>query len=207
MAYATVQDMRDEGVTDPPYSDQLVQKRIDLASTLFEDLTGKFFERRDDYTLRLDGQGQSVLLLPVPPINATAVSSVTVNGEELDSDAYSVWQPYGDAGKLYPRLIKTYGTWRKGTGNIVIVGSFGYVDDTEEPPALVKDAVLRMATELLPQIGDTSARRAGLVKRERNRDYEYELSEKLLQMRSGRFDDPMIPSAIARFKGVRMAAV
>lgn len=204
MAYITLQDMRNEGVKDPPFSDAWVTERIRLASSLFEIATGRYFERRDSQTFLLDGSGSKVLRFVIPPVATDAITSVTLDGTLVDSSEYQVIIPYSPAANIHARLVRLAGCWRRGSENIAIVGSFGVVDEAGQTPYLVKDAIKRIATLEMPQIGDADARRSREIIEEEHRDYRYKLSDQVT--RSGSFGDRDIDRIVATFKPIGIAA-
>ncbi|MCP4676629.1 MAG: hypothetical protein GY854_14170, partial [Deltaproteobacteria bacterium] len=75
MAYCTVADIRDEGITDAQVSDVRLSLLIDEATQTIDRITGWFFEPRQ-MTLRLDGRGAPTIEPPYPPIS---ISEFLVN--------------------------------------------------------------------------------------------------------------------------------
>ena len=70
--YATVTELRNEGVTEAQASDPRLERLIDEASRLIDRATGWFFEPRP-MTLLLDGRGTPSVEPPVPPIRLDQV--------------------------------------------------------------------------------------------------------------------------------------
>src|SRR5690606_34186710 len=68
--YASVADLRDEGVSVAQASDARLVALIDEAGRAIDSFTGWFFEPRS-LTLRLDGRGTPSIEPPVPPIELT----------------------------------------------------------------------------------------------------------------------------------------
>ena len=64
--YATVADLRAEGVTVAQADDARLEALIDAATAEIDRVTGWFFEPRA-LTLTLDGRGAPSLELPAPP--------------------------------------------------------------------------------------------------------------------------------------------
>ena len=72
--YATVADLRDEGVTEAQATDARLLTLIEEASRLIDRLTGWFFEPRDA-TYRFDGRGTPSIEPPAPPIHLDALTA------------------------------------------------------------------------------------------------------------------------------------
>jgi hypothetical protein len=82
--YATVAELRGEGVTEAQATDARLLTLIDEASRLIDRLTGWFFEPRDA-TYRLDGRGTPSIEPPAPPIRLDALT-VAAAAIPMDSD-------------------------------------------------------------------------------------------------------------------------
>lgn len=206
MAYLALQDIRAEGVTDPPYNDAYVTGRIAIAQALIERLTKQFFEKRADYVLKLKGRGHDTLWLPVPPVSESSVASVRIAGddEDIDPETYEVEMDLPD-GRMNPKLVRTYGTWSE-SYKYVITGDFGFVEADESTPLEIKDLAKRLVVYNLPKIGDVGGQRESEIIREKLRDYEYQLSE-AAQSRLGPFGDRKIDRLIAMFTRTMITTV
>jgi len=206
MAYIVIQDLRDEGVTDPPYSDSYVQDRIALAQSLIEELTGRFFEKKEAYVVTLDGTGHELLWLPVPPAGIDSITKVEVGGDELDADDYELLMPSVPDGRFNPKLRLLSGYWPTGKSNIVITGDFGFVDPGETPttPVNIKHLCKKIAVWGLPMVGDPEAQRGGRIIQESLGDYSYRLSE--ISQR-GFFGDSTVDGLLAMYKTKRIRGV
>lgn len=87
--YCSIQDMRDEGYNDPPYSDARILAKIKRASRWIERVTGRWFEpRAREFTLRARG-GQK-LFCPAPIIRLDSATIVYNRGEEFDETDLSL---------------------------------------------------------------------------------------------------------------------
>jgi len=213
MAYITVQDMRNEGVTDPPYNDSVVENRIALAQALIERILECFFEKRDDMTFKLDGTGHDFLSLPIPPVSVSSITSVKQVVDDGNEDEYEatdyevVMDPFPD-GRFDPKLRTKGGTWPKGTRNIHVTGDFGFVDDDGQGGYTTPLEIQRLCKLItnwgLPQIADAEARRAGQIVEESLKDYRYRLDE---AERSGMFGDPEIDGIFAMYSVPAMGAL
>ena len=211
MAYITVEDLRAEGVGADICLEPRLQERIDLAQALVEKLTGRFFEAREDFTLRVDGSGHDILWLPIPPVDVDAITSAAISGEAVDPEDYFVDMPTFPDGRFAPALIRTSGEWTKGKRNIVVTGTFGHVDvvrdgETVEyhTPRLIKTLVMRICIDQLPRLGDVEAQRASRIMEETLKDYTYKLDT---AARTGRYGDPHIDRLLAMFHKPVMGTV
>lgn len=64
--YATVQDLRDEGVTEAQASDMRLSLLIEEAGAAIDQITGWFFEPRE-MTVYMNGRGVPSIEPPYPP--------------------------------------------------------------------------------------------------------------------------------------------
>lgn len=205
MAYATIADMRAEGVTDPPYDDPRVQATLDLATLLIDKLTGWWFEPRS-LELYVDGRGHDVLFLGVPIIDVTKIEiGDGTTWTEIDLDDIEVYNRH-ISGQLHPvddrynpqivreqsfltpelpeQEIVSY--WPKGTQNVRVTGSFGFTDPdgtaTGKTPDLIKWACLRLAIKELPGMASDSwdeVHARSRIKTEKTRDQSITLGNAL----------------------------
>ena len=163
MAIITLQDIRDQGLTEEEASDDELTLAIAAAEEDLREYTGgRWFEPIEfpsDSPLLLDGTGTDTIVLPVPIIR---LDSVSEDGAELSIADLAVYG-YVDRrpdNRGYARICKrgvipspladAWGTssrvWKARRQVVALVGSFGYVeaDGTSSPP-LVKKAALRLA--------------------------------------------------------------
>lgn len=207
MSYATIADARAEGVTTEQAADPRLQCLLDDASRYIDDATGQWFEPRAA-TLRLDGTGLDWLALPSPPVALTGVA--------LDGTALVVGDLLvdGTPGELpdrrrAPQLIRPSGCWARGRRNVVVVGSFGFVEaDLTSPPPAIREACLRLAVRNLARIADAEGqveRRAGEVFRETTDGHSYERGGVLPGApggwrNNGLTGDPDVDRALERYR-------
>jgi hypothetical protein len=144
-AYTTLAALRDEGVTVAQADDARLRQLITLASELVESITRQWFDARPT-TLRLDGDGTGLLVLPVPIVS---VSRVLVAGTSLELDRVAVYNRFVPDDRRNPKLVRRSGCWPCGEQNIEVEGVFGYVDPAPGAPGVVTPAAIRRATELL----------------------------------------------------------
>lgn len=145
MAYATIQDVRDFGVSTTDASDARVTRALARATATIDDFTGRVFGVAETKTLAIDGVYSGMVPLPAP---FSTITAVKVAGVELDSDQYSVrdyglvlnnvrirdadgFPLYWSAARLYPRIAVT----------VEVSATFG---TTDIPPAIV-DATVMLA--------------------------------------------------------------
>lgn len=178
MAYATVAEMRAEGVADPPFDDNRIQVALDLATVLIDRATGWWFEPRS-LTILLDGRGHDTLYVGVPIIDVTKVEvkGSDLTWDEVDLDDVEVYNrhlsnqtsPVDD--RMNPKIVRAvvppwrrrleghlYSYWWEGEKNVRVTGKFGFTDydtgDTPDPdgvtPPLIAWACKRLAIRELP---------------------------------------------------------
>jgi len=202
-AYITLSDVRAENISADPFTNEWVTDRINKACTLVDMLIGSFFEAREGHVITLNGRGHPLLWLPVPPVTETAITSVTVNGEAIESTSYEVVMDESSSLRT-TQLFRTLGNhWPKGIRNIVVAGTFGIVDVvpgdpvTFATPILIKELVARICIWGLPKIGDSDGLKDSRIVEEKLKDYSYKLQA---VGNSGYFKDPKIDNLIALYQ-------
>ncbi|MBR1602765.1 MAG: hypothetical protein IJ667_04940 [Synergistaceae bacterium] len=177
--YCSIEDIRNEGVTDEQADDAKLENLIKLACNYIDTMTGQFFEPREQ-VLRLDGRGGKILRLPVFLIEAY---SVIVSGEEISD--YVLYNRMSD--RFYPKIYRNQG-WRKGILNISVQGLWGYVDKAETgyaTPELIKRAAMKLALYNFPDLGDKEAQAekalSGLLQSETTDGHSYSLNGEILK--------------------------
>jgi hypothetical protein len=207
VAYIDVSDIRSEGVMEL-IEDDRIETCITLAQSLIERLTGMFYEARSDYVLQLDGRDNNLLRLPVPPAATNAISTVTIDDEVLEDTDYRVIMPQVPDGRLNSKIMRIGGVWPRGTGNVTLTGTFGYVDVVSEgvyrTPDLIKELCKRITIWGLPEIADAEAQKSSRIISEAIGNYRYQLSE---AERNGYFGDVRIDNLIAMFRRPRICVV
>lgn len=179
--YASVADLRAEGVTAAEASDARLELLLDEASRLIDRVTGWFFEPRA-LTLRLSGRGAPSIELPVPPIR---LDRLVLGTAELPIDEHHlliVGAPVM-TGFDGPRFTRRYGrTFPRGHGNVVAEGLWGFTeyDGTptgRTPPAIRRATMLLVLRSMAPLADDASfeARSRWRIIEERTRDQSYRL--------------------------------
>jgi hypothetical protein len=173
MAYASLADLRAEGVTEGVADDARIERALHDATATIDRLCGWFFEPRD-LTIRLDGRGRRSLLLPVPPIR---IESIEVDEQLVPLDEVRLEGAPIGAGFLEPRIIRIGGVFARGTQNVQLIGRFGYTlaDGTAHgvTPPPIRRATLLLAMRNLPGLATDAgrdARDAWRIIEERTRD-------------------------------------
>ncbi|MBQ8692792.1 MAG: hypothetical protein IJ520_06570 [Synergistaceae bacterium] len=177
--YCSIEDIRNEGVTEEQADDAKLESLIKLACNYIDTMTGQFFEPREQ-VLRLDGRGGKILRLPVFLIEAY---SVIVSGEEISD--YVLYNRMSD--RFYPKIYRNQG-WRKGILNISVQGLWGYVDKAESgyaTPELIQRAAMKLALYNFPDLGDKEAQEekalSGLLQSETTDGHSYSLNGEILK--------------------------
>lgn len=174
MGYITVAEAQAVGHTADLVE---LQARINEASKLIDDLTGWWFEPRS-LAFTLDGSGGKTQPLHAPII---AITSVELDGELVDPEAYVVYNRHvsensiiPEDDRLFPRIERrwrseagligdlyygaTAGVWPRGQRNLRIEGSFGYTDPpgpTGSTPLAIKRATFLLLNTMLIPLGPT----------------------------------------------------
>ena len=191
--YASVADMRDEGVTPAVASDERLAALLAEACAFIDRVTGWFFEPRT-MAVRMDGRGTPSIEPPYPPIR---IDSLTISGTPASlqpDDLLIVGAPVAvgfDAPRFtmvqkwaFPEngcAIPFRRTFPKGEGNVVATGLWGYTEPDGSPTGMIPSAIRRAAMLIalrniaLLGTGDTAAKSQWRVLEERTRDQSYRL--------------------------------
>jgi hypothetical protein len=179
--YASVADLRAEGVAAAAASDARLELLLDEATRLIDRLTGWFFEPRA-LTLRLSVRGAPSLELPVPPIR---LDRLMLGDAELplDSTALLIVGAPVQPGFDGPRLTLRHGRrFPYGRGNVVAEGLWGFTEDDGTPegrtPLAIRRACMLLALRNLAPLADDAsfeARSRWRIVEERTRDQSYRL--------------------------------
>jgi hypothetical protein len=138
--YATVQDIRDRGVTEDVADDPTVTRALSRARIVIDAYCGRDFLRREE-TYLVDGTGRPALFLDDRPV--IEVVELKIDDAPVDAESFRL---YGEAG--YIRFVgeRTIfmghpGSFPRGTQNVEVRGSFGF----EAVPPEVKEACILLA--------------------------------------------------------------
>lgn len=177
--YATVQDIRDEGVPTPP-DDARVTQSLELATQYIDLVTGRWF---DDVakTLIEDSKDSKAIFLDIPIIS---VSEIKVDDTMIAPENYKLYnrgpQDLDNPKIIFYPDVKT-SRLNRGYQNVEITGHFGYLIDGTTP-ALIKKICIKLAIGNLPFLyGDESEQKQFNMRliEERTDGHSYKLSDLL----------------------------
>lgn len=126
MAFATYQDLEDRlRVTFTAAEQVQATALLETATEVIKAAAGQTFDVVANDTVTLDGNGQTILVLPEAPV--TAVASVTVDGTLLVHGTDYLWSPNGMLHRTASGFWGTWhGTWGDLPQSIVVVYTHGY---------------------------------------------------------------------------------
>ncbi|MCP3163182.1 hypothetical protein [Myxococcus qinghaiensis] len=179
--YATVADMRAEGVTPAMAGDTRLAVLLEEATRTIDKVTGWHFELRSA-TLHLDGRGTPSLWLPAPPIR---LYRLALHGEDVSfsrEHLVVVGAPVGP-GFDGPRLTFRHGrVFPRGEGNVTVGARWGYTEADETPegrtPLAIRRACMLLVLRSLSPLADEASleeRTRWRVVEERTREQSYRL--------------------------------
>jgi hypothetical protein len=205
--YASVADIRAEGVTEATASDARLEVLLDEATRFIDRVTGWFFEPRPA-TLRLDGRGAPSVELPVPAIRldklVVGTTALSLAPEDLLIIGAPV-QPGFDAPRVTLRHCRAF---PRGHGNVVAQGLWGFTEDNGTPmgrtPLAIRRACLLLVVRGLGQLGDESsfeARSRWRVVEERTRDQSirFESAKQSQQQQRQVVVEPEVDALLAHY--------
>jgi len=192
--YATVADLREEGVGASTCSDARLERLCDEATAAIDRVTGWYFEPRSR-TYRVSGRGSSSVELPVPPIRVTRVLAEAEGGAafpllpgasyEFPLDAEVLLVRGAPVGPDFdgPRLTLRHGLrFPRGHGNVVVEGVWGFTEEDGTPdgrtPLAIRRACMLLVLRSLEPLADEAsfeARTRWRLVEERTRDQSYRL--------------------------------
>lgn len=165
MPYCTIADIRAAGLTDVvAYPDADITAALILWQQFLDRACRQWFESRP-LTLTFDGTDSDTLHFGVPIVS---IDYIRLNGDptDLDPESYRVY-----AGRSYPddrrnpriklRTIDEFSSifstpihgtrlkFRKGRQNQEISGNFGFIEDDDSTPELIKRALCKLVIEKL----------------------------------------------------------
>ena len=147
MPYATVADIRAEGVTARQADDARVTALIQEATSLLDKATGQFFEARE-LDIKLDGTSSRILHLPVPVVRLTGLwpnRSVIPMGADF-YEVYSRRDLPDD--RANPKIVLRYGyLFERGVRNQRLAGTFWYVEADCTTHPLIRKATIHLVVE------------------------------------------------------------
>jgi hypothetical protein len=180
--YASIADIRAEGILVATASDARLTDLLDEATRWIDRVTGWFFEPRT-LTIRMDGRGSPSVEPYVPPISIT---HLYINDEEVSHDPADLVVVGSPLSTYYegPRLTLRHGRFPKGRGNVVVEGSFGVTEDdgtsSGRTPAAIRRACMLLVLRTVNTLADDAsyeARNRWRIVEEQTRDQRYRLAE------------------------------
>jgi len=154
--YASVADLRAEGVSESQATDERLEALLQEAGDTIDHAAGWFFEPRER-AYRLDGRGTASIEPPVPPIqlDLLAVGGAALS---LDPDDLVIVGAPVQPGFAAPRITLRHGRFPRGQGNVELEGLFGYSEDDGTPegrvPREIRRACMLMVMRWLLSLAD-----------------------------------------------------
>ncbi|MBE7449173.1 MAG: hypothetical protein HS111_09825 [Kofleriaceae bacterium] len=182
--YATVADLRAEGVTDVVADDARLTLLLEEASRLIDQVTGQFFEART-LVLRLPGTGAPSVYPPYFPIRIDEISDwdLPLDVSHLDVSGAPVL-----SGNDGPRITRLRGFFSYGARNVRVAGRWGYTEHDGTPegrtPLAVRRAAILLALRWLVPLGEDGGMAGRRIVSERTRDQAVTYSDRSAGERS-----------------------
>lgn len=160
--YCSVLDIRNEGLTDPPYDDAQVLAYIEIWQSFLDRACRQWFNPRT-MVIEFDGTDSDAIHFGVPII-AIEYLQINERGVDLEVEYYKVYsdrQTYQDRQNPRIKLVNnrnnrdiftaSYGNqiFKKGRKNQIVKGTFGYTEADNTTPKLIKRALTKLVIEKL----------------------------------------------------------
>jgi hypothetical protein len=203
--YASVADLRAEGVTAAEASDARLDLLLDEASRLIDRVTGWFFEPRS-LTLHLSGRGAPSIELPVPPIRVDRLCSAPWSCRSTRASCSSSARPSSLASTARASRAATGACSRAATATWWSEGLWGFTEDDgtltgRTPPAIRRATMLLVLRSMAPLADDASfeARSRWRIIEERTRDQSYRLDPSKASASASLTGDPEVDALLALY--------
>ena len=179
--YATVDDLRAEGLLPDGASTERAARALAQATSLIDSTCGQFFEPRA-LSIAVVGRGAPTIWLPVPILR---LDQLLIGGVDprLRPELLEVVGAPVMLGADGPRITQLGGVFLRGV-SVRIDGLWGYTEPDASPyghtPYSIWRACLLLAARVfLPLVGDVDndARIRARIISERTRDQEYTLAD------------------------------
>ena len=201
--YATLTDLRAEGVGETQAGDARLEALLAEATAFIDAACGWWFEPREA-VLRLDGRGTPTIEPPVPPIRLDALRLGSTALSIAPAHLVVVGAPVAP-GFDGPRFTRRHGAvFPRGRGNVEALGLWGYTEadgtqDGRTPLAIRRVALTLVLRWLAPLAGPDAddARHRWRVIEERTRDQSYKLAPGASGPLTG---DPDIDGVLLRYR-------
>ncbi len=216
--YATVADLRAEGVTPAMASDERLASLIVEACAFIDHALGWFFEPRR-MVVRMDGRGSPTIEPSYPPIALDSLycghTPISLDPEDLEIvgapiaagfDAPRITILRSNGLEPHVRVLLHGCVFHQGRGNVVASGVWGYTEPDGTPmgrtPMAIRRAAMLLAMRYLSALGGGSGA-PGVsqwrVIEERTRDQSYRLSQ-LAHVGPVFTGDPELDWLLVRFR-------
>jgi len=207
--YATVADLRAEGVTEAQATEDRLRPLLEEASLLVDRICGWWFEPRAK-ELRLDGRGTPTLELPAPllRLDRLAIQGATQPAAGMDDEpAYiMIGQPLvGDFRAPSLRLVS--GFFPHGWGNVRLTGILGVTEADGSllgrTPLEIRRATMLLVMRSVARLADDAsadARHRWRLLEERTKDQSYKLAPLASAAGAGGSGDPEVDAILARYR-------
>lgn len=165
--YYTIDEAKAAGITEAQLDDTELALQISYWEDFIEDITSKKFYSRSE-TVEVDGTGHAMVKLDHNLAPMTAVTSVSVDDNEIDNDFYTFYQDvpcivFTD--KVYRNIFAGLtSTFPSDRNNVKVVGTFG--------PASVPKAIKMLMELILKKVA--SGEMDDRMKSEKIGDYSYQ---------------------------------
>ena len=144
--YITIDELTAEGASGET---QRLLDAILLAQSYIEKMTGQYFVKRTR-NLYFDGNGKVTIHLPV---FCKTINYIKEDGSVLDSSSYTLFNRYEPDDRLNPKIVFSR-PLAYGILNIEINGVFGFIEEDDSTPPLIKKICKKLALNEIPQICD-----------------------------------------------------
>lgn len=166
--YVSIQDLRDEGITEAMLSDSRALALIQLYERYVDQMTGQWFYPRD-LEMILDGNGSKLLQLGVPIIRLDELY-LNDGAVALEANFYTVYNRIVPDDRRNPRIklndVARAGSdfysmmvtgsasmFERGQQNQKLVGCFGFVEADGTAPTLIKYATKKLISMHTTKLG------------------------------------------------------
>lgn len=203
--YATVQDLRNEGITPAQADDSRLEMLLEEGSRMIDHFAGWWFEPRFKI-LRLDGRGTPTIELPVPPIKLQHLVAGGKLVSREEGDLLITGAPV-EPGFDAPAITLLGGAvFPIGRANVEATGWWGFTEEngSEEgrTPVEIRRVCMLLALRWLPLMGRIDDMADALnrwrIIEERTRDQSYKLDR--LHEAAPFTGDPEIDRILMRYK-------
>jgi len=161
--YCSILDIRNEGLTDPPYSDAQILSYIEIWQSFLDRACRQWFNPRT-MIIEFDGTDSDAIHFGVPIITIEYLQ-INERGVDLEVEYYKVYSDrnmFQDRQNPRIKLVNNRDRrdiftapmggrliFKKGRKNQIVKGTFGYVEADSSTPKLIKRALTKLVIEKL----------------------------------------------------------